>query len=201
MKYPLLAMVVAFPLGASVIADTPTTVLLGAGDSLIFEVPTSSFTFNAERFGVGPYVSSISFTLVTAPLAGPPSLSAWLDTVPVAGPLRFSSGTYSSSQYVGPVSVIHGELSLTPALSVEILDAGSVELVLRNDGPDLLLGLPPNTLNQDLTLSMAGGPLMVGVQSAAVGLQTVPEPGTLPGALAAFGVCCATVVLRRRMSY
>ena len=198
MKYSWLAIVLAFPLGASTISDTSTSVLLGAGDSLVFEVQTSSFVFNAARFGIGAYVSSISFTLVTAPLPAPATLSAWFDTVSLGGRLNLSSGVFSGSQYAGPVSVIQGHLSLTPKLSAEILDSGLIELVLRNDGSGLLLGLPPNTLRRDLTVTFAGGPLMVGAQSQEIDLQTVPEPGTLIGALVAIGVCYAARSVRFR---
>jgi hypothetical protein len=110
--------------------------------------------------------------------------------------LRYSSGVYSSPEYAGPVSLIQGQLSLTPTLSSEIRENGSIELVLRNNGPNVQLGLPPNTLPQDLSVSFTGGPLIVGVQSAAVGLQT-PEPGTVLGALAALALCCVA----RRMAY
>jgi GDP-mannose 6-dehydrogenase len=138
MKNVWVTLLLFLPLRASPISDNSPTVYLGAGDSLAFEVQTSSFNFNAARYGVDP-LANITFTLITAPLSDPASFSAWLDSASV-GPLRISYGMYSSSQYTGRVSVIQGQLALTSALSAQILNAGSVELVIRNDGPDLQFG-------------------------------------------------------------
>jgi hypothetical protein len=42
--------------------------------------------------------------------------------------------------------------------------------VLRNDGDDLVLGLPPTTLRQDLSVDLTGGPLSVGAVTRSVTL-------------------------------
>src|SRR5215471_7332486 len=189
MKLPLLLAAIAIRLSAGAIPASDTAVLLHRGDSLIFDIPADNFAFNAARYGLDPYPSAIGFTFMTVPLEAPGTFSAWLDSVPFAGPLRFGPGYYSSSVYAGPVSVMQSSLQLAPADAADLFSPGLVHLVLRNDGEDVLLGLPPNTLLQDLTVSFIGGPLSVGGRAAAAAVGAVPEPGT-PVLMMAGLLCC-----------
>ena len=47
---------------------------------------------------------------------------------------------------------------------------------MRNEGADLVLGLPPNSLRQDLSVTLTGGPLTVGALATGVTLDSAPEP-------------------------
>jgi len=172
---PLMVLAVGALRGAG-ISDTETTVLLHSGDSLIFQLQTWTYAYNAARFGLNADPTTLSFTLISAPTDGTANLSLWLDLVPLAGPLSFSTGQYSGSNYQGPVSVIQALLHLTPSLSQELLSSGDAELVLRNDGSDLLLGFPPNSLRQDVSVSLTGGPLTVAALTAGVSVDSAPEP-------------------------
>ena len=201
MKLPGLLMLIVLPLGAATVSDTDTSVLLHAGDSLAFEVLTWNFGFNAARFGLPAYPTDVTFTFVSAPVPADAAVSAWLESpdggtyVPFAGSTAFLPGLFSSSQFSGIVSTLQGYMHLSPSDSAAIFQTGAAELILVNDGPDLLLGLPPNTLRHDLSVSLTGGPLSVGAMSASVTFQqAVPEPSTLFPASLALGV----FFLRRR---
>jgi hypothetical protein len=184
----------ALPLHAGTIADatSATSVLLEPGDSLAFQVLCWNFGYNATSFALDLYPTDIIFTFVTAPVSEFATLSAWLASpggsasADFAGPLVFTPGLFSSSRYRGTVSTLRAYLHLAPELSADIFGAGSAFLVLRNDGDNQMLGLPPNTLRQDLSVSLTGGPLSVGAISGSVTLQSdVPEPATLlPGLIA-----------------
>jgi len=178
MRFLPLMVLAAGALRGAGISDTETTVLLHSGDSLIFQLQTWTYAYNAARFGLSADPAALSFTLVSAPTDGTANLSVWLNSVPLAGPLSFSIGQYSGSTYQGPVSVIQAFLRLTPSLAQEILGSGDAELVLRNDGSDLLLGLPPNSLLQDVSVSLTGGPLTVAALTAGVSVDSAPEPAS-----------------------
>jgi hypothetical protein len=187
---PLTVMLV-LPLhaGAIVDASSATSALLRTGDSLAFQVLSANFSFNAARFGLDPYPTDVSFIFVTAPLAGPATVSAWLESPDgqasdaFHGPLAFTPGLFAGTQYRGSTSTVQSYLHLAPELSASIFGTGSARLILRNDGDDLRLGLPPYTLRQDLSVSLTGGPLSVGALSGTVNVQSeVPEPVLmLPG--------------------
>jgi hypothetical protein len=143
---PLMAL--ALTLHAGAIGDDTSTasILLQPGDSLAFQVMSWNFGFNAARFGLDPYPTDVSFTFVTAPTGAEAIVSAWLEspdglyTAAFAAPLDFTPGLFSSSRYRGTVSTLQSYLHLSPELSAEIFAGGSALLVLRNDGPDVLLG-------------------------------------------------------------
>ena len=96
--------------GAIVDATSTASILLQPGDSLAFQVMSWNFGFNAARFGLDPYSTDVSFTFVTAPIGAEASISAWLEspdslcTAAFAGPLDFTPGLSSSSQYRGTAS-------------------------------------------------------------------------------------------------
>jgi len=178
---PVLLLAMSLP--AATISDTDTTADLHSGDALTFQVLTWNFGFNAARFGLPHYPTDISFSFVTAPADGDVPFSAWIQApdgstaLPFAGALFFAPGLLSSTQYSGEVSTLSGYLHLTSVQSNAIFSTGSAILLLVDDGSDITLGLPPNTLHNDLRVSLSGGPLSVGALSAAVNLQIgVPEP-------------------------
>jgi len=72
---------------------------------------------------------------------------------------------------------LQGYLQLSATLSAEIFGSGAAQLVLQNDGDDLVLGLPPTILRQDLSVSLIGGSFRVGALAGGVSLQTsLPSP-------------------------
>ncbi len=76
--------------------------------------------------------------------------------------LTFHSGFFQGSAYSGEVSTLEGELPLPPLLSAALLEGPFIVLALRNEGPDVRLGLDPYVLRQDLYAGLSGGPLSVG---------------------------------------
>ena len=187
----LLAMIAIPGLEASAILDATgeTTALLHTGDSLNFELFGGSFGLNARAFGLQSDPTEISFALVSAPTMWAGSFSGALGSssgaVNFSG-LTFHPGTFSGAGYQGGVSTLQGYLHLSPQLSREFSGGGPVVLTLRNDGPDLVLGLNPYFLRQDLYVSLYGGRLSVGatggsvsVASASPALSAAPEPDSL----------------------
>ncbi|HTS64257.1 MAG TPA: hypothetical protein VMH28_19680 [Candidatus Acidoferrales bacterium] len=170
------------------ISDAESTVLLHQGDSLIFQIQTSSFGYNASRFGLSTGPSDLNFSFVSAPAAMSGNISVWLDSAVVSGPLSFAAAQYYGSQYQGPVAAVQALLHLSPLLSSQILSSQTLDLAIRNEGPDLELGLPPNSLRQDLSVSLSGGPLTVGAPASAVSLDSAPEPGTAALIVPALGI-------------
>jgi len=174
------------PLHAATISSGSTAALLHTGDALVFDLFTRNFSLNAAHFGLPVSPTDVSFTFVTTPVPEGAAFSAFLATLDGSislafpGPLDPATGISSGSLYSGPVSVISGYLHLSTELSTDLFAAGAADLFLRNDGPDLVLGLPPYTLRQDLSLSLAGGPLSVSALPFSANLQesAAPEPAT-----------------------
>jgi hypothetical protein len=191
MRFLVLMLLAAGNLSAGAISDAESSVLLHQGDSLIFQIQTSSFSYNAARFGLAAGPTDIGFSFISAPGAASGTMSLWLDQVPLSGALTFTDGQYTGSQYRGAVSTLQAFLHLTPGLSTQILSSAAIDLTLRNEGADLVLGLPPNSLRQDLSVSLTGGPLTVGALATGVTLDSAPEPAPfvlilLPAALMIF---------------
>jgi hypothetical protein len=167
-------------------ANTVTT--LQTGDSLSFQVLSSSFSRNAVAFGVSPDPTAVSFALTTAPIVGAGDFEATLQSADGAtsvsfnGPLTFTDGAMSSSGYSGADSTLNGFLQLSPQLS-DALFTSSPELVLTYQGPDITLSLVPYTLRQELSVSLSGGPLTVGALQGSVTLQTPNNPLFSPRSL------------------
>lgn len=190
---PVLLLAVSLP--AATIGDTDTIADLHSGDALAFQVLTWNFGFNAARFGLPRYPTDIGFSVVTAPVDGDVPFSAWIEApdgssaLPFAGSMFFTPGLLSSTQYTGDVSTLSGYLHLTATQSNAIFGTGSAILLLVDDGGDITLGLPPNTLHNDLRVSLSGGPLSVGALAGAVNLQIgVPEPSMWVPILAALAL-------------
>jgi hypothetical protein len=109
---------------------------------------------------------------VSAPVTPDVPFSAWLESpdvsesIPFARPLFFTPGLHSSAEYSGEVSTLSGNLHLTAAESAAVFGTDSATLLLINGGDDITLGLTPNTLHNQLQVSLSGGPLSVGAFSA-----------------------------------
>lgn len=170
----LLATLGAQGLGAATIVDVSgqAAISFRTGDTLSFEIRSGSFGKNALAFGLPIYPTQISFALVSGPLSGAGGFSASLGTslgpadggvsVDFVGPLEFHDGSFSAGGMRSAVSTLQGYLQLSPQLSQEVFSGGTAVLRLRNDGPDVMIGLDPYTMGQDLFLSLAGGPMTVG---------------------------------------
>jgi hypothetical protein len=176
----LLAMAVSPLLGGATIFDVTgsNSVRLQTGDTLAFDVEAGGFVRNAAAFGLVRYPTDFSFALFSEPVSGAGSFSASLGSIDFSSPSSFQAGSFSSLIYQGAVSTLQGYLHLSPVLSQEIFKSGSAQLLLRNDGPAIILGLAPYTLRQDLFVSLGGGPLSVGGLVSAVNLESVDLPGS-----------------------
>ena len=221
-----LAILAAPPLGASTLdVSSETSVVVHAGDTLIFELLTRNFGVNAALQDQSPYPTDVNFALVSAPLSEAAGFAASVEsadgTVSFAlGDLTFGQGNLQSSGYTGAVSVLQGALHLPSLLdSARLFSGSTVVIALLNEGPDVTLDMAPYLLRQDLFASLSGGPLSVGAVTASVELESpdkllnskpfggtsplgadseVPEPQTL-GLLFGGGVllCGLSAVLAR----
>jgi hypothetical protein len=174
----------AFPLSAGTIdASRVATARLQPGDSLVFAIPSWNYTGDAATYGLPPYPSGVSFTLISAASMAPASFEASLQSadgsfsVRLAAPLTFGPGSLTSNAYTGAVSALEGGFQLTSGISQQIFGGVGAELRLQNLGPAVTLGLPQITLPEDLFVSLSGGPLAVGaLHGAVVLLQSAAEP-------------------------
>jgi hypothetical protein len=180
-----------------------TSVLVRSGDTLMFHLLTSSFSGNAARLGMSRSPSQLDFAVVSASgVSG--EFAATLESADrevslAVGELTFHSGYFQGNGYSGEISTLQGHVQLQPALSETLLEASSIVLTLRNEGPDVRLGLAPYFLRQNLYASLSGGSLSVGAVPYLVDLESrtgidqaisltravsgtptadVPEPGT-----------------------
>jgi hypothetical protein len=183
MKTLALMLLFAVSLPAITISAGDTTVLLHPGDGLEFQIFTWNFSCNAARYGSPTYPTDVSFSFITAPIPLDDEFSAWLESpdgsvaIPFTGSLFFEPGFFSSSRFSGPISILSAYLHLTPAEASAVFQSGSAAILLVNDGSDITLGFPPNTLRQDLWVTLSGGPLTVGALSNAASIQpNIPEP-------------------------
>jgi hypothetical protein len=163
-------------------------VLVKTGESLAFDIFIGSFGKNSLALGLPTYPTEITFALISLPLTRTGSFSAWLQsgddsvTVDFNGPLTFHDGTFAGAKYQGVDSTLQGYLTLTPELSQDLFDnsGGPAVLHLRNDGPDIEIGLDPYILRQSLFISLAEGPLS---QGGIVGSANLEEAAQVkPGA-------------------
>ena len=80
-------------------------------------------------------------------------------TVQFPNALSWGAGYAHNSGYSGPVSAVVGSLALSNALSQAVFSNSEAELILTYTGPDVDVGMQGNTLQQDLAVSLSGGPL------------------------------------------
>lgn len=162
----------------------------------------------------------LSFVFVSAAGSDRGAFTAELESpdgdfsAPFPAPIDWTGGYMQNSSYSGGVSALAGSLTLSSSLSRELFSDSEAELVLTYTGPDIAIGRPGATLRQDLTISLAGGPLSTGAMVYGVDLDTPnapapavfrtfavvasapePEPAMLLGAGAVF--CALAGALKR----
>jgi hypothetical protein len=170
-------------MGASTLdVSSETSIVVHAGDTLIFQLLTGNFGVNAARQNQSPYPTEVNFALVSAPLSDAAEFAASVEsadgTVSVAlDNLAFGPGNLQSSGYTGAVSVLQGALHLSSLLdSAQLFSGSSVVIDLLNEGPDVTVSLAPYLLRQDLFASLSGGPLSVGAITGSVELESPDQP-------------------------
>jgi hypothetical protein len=161
-----------------------TTEWLNPQDALLFTISEWSYEVNAPEHGLSAYPSQVTFQFLTAPEADSGDFTAVLESldgsvsVDFPGTFSWHTGYTESSGYTGPVSVLYGSMELSATLSEELFTVPSAVLVLENQEGSTDVGLPPYTLDQDLSVSFSTGGF--GVSGPVVETQyldpPVPEP-------------------------
>jgi hypothetical protein len=178
-----LALLTAHVLGASTInVSAQTSVVVHTGDTLVFQLFSWNLASNAAAFGLPAYPSGVNFAFVSAPLDGAGTFAATLESADKSvsasfGDLTFATGHFQGNGYAGEVSTLQGYLPLSPVLSQELFNGSAAFILLRNEGPDVTLGLAPYVLRQDLYASLSDGPLSVGALPGPVNLETRGNEG------------------------
>jgi len=171
--------------GVSADVSATTSTVVHTGETLAFQVLSWNFGVNASAFGLGPNPTDVSFsfvTAITAPMSAPGDFAASLESedqsvsVAFGGHLTFDNGFFQGSGYAGEVSTLNGYLHLSATQSEALFSTASAVLTLRNNGPDITVGLPPYTLRNSLYVSLYGGPLDVGAIQGPVSLQSPGNP-------------------------
>ena len=225
----LLAIAAAPGLGAATVFDIggETPALVRTGDSLVFEVFDRSFRSGAASFGLPADVTGVGFSLAAVPGTPAGTFSGTIASadgsvsIGAGGPLTFEDGWISNSVYSGPISVVQVSWHLSRMLSQEIFAGGSARLTLRNDGPNVTVGLEGYTLRQDLLVSLTGDSLSVGGTVGSVYLEPAsrtfklqalggslgpdafaeaPEPGSSVMCLGAALIFCTVSICLQRLS-
>ncbi len=182
-----LAILAAQTMGAATIdVSAETGAVVHTGDTLVFHLFTGSFNASAAAFGLPAYPTDVNFAFVSGPVSGAGDFAATLESADggeslAFGTLSFSLGYFEGSEYVGVVSTLQGYLHLSPLLSEELFSAPSAIIALRNEGPDLAVGLAPYTLRQDLYANLSGGPLSVGATLGSVDLERAAHGAVFMG--------------------
>ena len=176
------------------------------GDTLVFQLLSWNFAVDAAAFGMPANPTEVNFALVSAPLGGTGEFAATLESadrsVSVAfGDLTFGTGYFQGSDYGGEVSTLQGYLTLSAALSEDIFNGSSAFIVLRNEGPDVTLGLAPYVLRQDLYASLSEGPLSVGALPGSVDLENRANQARLMNLGAPAGLAAGSQVPEPRSGW
>jgi hypothetical protein len=161
---PALLLVALAPLSAGTIVNVSanTTQQMNTGDTLYFLI--SNLSLPAD-------VDSVQFLFATLPLDHTARFAAELtsrDGSMAASfhPVADISGTFQGAGYVGPVTVITGDLQLGPKLSQGIFQNTRATLALRNIGPAVSFRLPGYTVAQDMSVTLTSGNYRVGAVTA-----------------------------------
>src|ERR1039457_5760249 len=136
-----LAILAAPPLGASTLdVSSETSIVVHAGETLIFQLLTGSFGVNAALEDQSPYPTDVNFALVSAPLSEAAWFAASVESADgtmsfALDNLTFGLGNLQSSGYTGAVSVLQGALHLSSLLDSARLFSGSsvVVTLLRSE--------------------------------------------------------------------
>jgi hypothetical protein len=161
---------------ATIDVSADNSAIVRTGDALVFHLLTWNYAVDAAAFGLPLYPSEVSFALVSAPLGVGGGFAATLESadrkVSVAfGDLTFGPGYFQGSGYKGDVSTLQGRVSLSPWQSEVLFSSTSAAIALRNQGPDVEVGLAPYGLRQSMYASLTGGPLSVGAVTGSVDLE------------------------------
>jgi len=152
--------------------------MLQSGDSLEFLFSDSSYALHSSALGISTSPSQIFFNLASLPVPSGGQFTAEVESVDGSvsalfpGPVGWTSGAVQTSGYNGPASVLMNSLTLSSTLSQELFAGSEAELILTYMGPNVTVGLPGDSLKQDLTISLAGGPLSIGAMDYDVTLST-----------------------------
>jgi len=185
-RFPTLALLVVLRLQAGTIdVSSAQSVTVRTGESLSFELFTSSYAANAQRLDLPLNPVALQFALITAETDSTSQFAASLSspdastTIALESLLTFLPGYYSSAGYQGAVSTLKSQVQFDPQVSQDLFRAGVIRLRLTNLGGEVYFGLTPLRLSQDLYGSLSGGPLSVGAITGPVTLETL---GTLRSA-------------------
>lgn len=196
---------------ATVDVSLQTTQVLQSGDSLAFLFSDSSFARLASSIGSTPDPSQIFFNLCSAPVSPTGQFTVEVESLndsasyASSAPVEWSSGVANNSEYSGPVSVLTDSLTLSSTLSQKIFAGSYAELILTYTGPDVTVGLAGYALKNDLSISLAGGPISIGAMDYSVTLDdgstsasAAPEPNSGALLLAVGTLLCAISLALKR---
>ena len=144
------------------VANQPAQTL-HSGDTLAFLFTDANFVTNSARFGLSSSPASVSFNLMSTPIAASGHFSAMLESLDGSawaafpGPIAFAAGRAQSAAYTGAVSDLTASMTLSSSLSQEIFANSKAVLLLTYTGPDIVVSFPGHTLEQDFSLSVEGG--------------------------------------------
>jgi hypothetical protein len=189
---------------ATITVTTQPSVVLKSGYSLEFLFTDTGYAQYASGMGLSPDPAQVFFNLASFPGASAGQFTVELKSgngshsAAFPDPVDWTSGVVATSGYNGPASVLEDCLNLSSALSQAIFVGSTAELRLTYTGPDVTVGLPDTTLEHDLTITLAGGPLTVGAMDYTVLLNQVPEPGSASLILAVGASLCAISLALKR---
>ena len=184
----LLVTLPSLPAASIDVASQPAQTL-HSGDTLAFLFTDANFVTNAAGFGLSSSPASVSFNLMSAPIAASGQFSATLESLDGSawaafpGPITFTAGQAQSSAYTGPVSDLTAAMTLSSSLSQQIFTNSKAVLLLTYTGPDIVVSFPGHSLEQDLSLSVQGGGLSTGTLNYDVTLSGL-SGGDSPAAAA-----------------
>jgi hypothetical protein len=187
---------------APIVVSLQSALLLQSGDSLTFLFSDSSYARQASTMGIATSPSQIFFNLISAPVDSAGQFTAEVESADgsvsalFSGPLGWVSSVVQMSGYDGQASVLMGNLMLSSTLSQELFAESQAELTLTYAGPDVTVGLPGYSLENDLTISLASVSLSVGAMNYGVTLSSgqgviVPEPNGVAMLFATGVLLCA----------
>jgi hypothetical protein len=181
-----LLLLAAVPLyGGTVDVTSYQSLYLRHGDTISFDLFTSSYSQNAQTFALPLYPVDLRFALAASPILSGGQFAATISSPDASiilafdGSLGFVAGYLSGAGFQGAVSTLQGHLHFSPTLSQDLFGSGKARLSLQNQGADLTLGLSPLTLGQTLFVSLSGGALSAGARVGSVSLNGSDGPTLL----------------------
>lgn len=158
--------------GTIVDVSSRTWQQLNPGDTLYFLISNLSLRSN---------LNAVEFQLVSQTLAPGARFAAGLTSRDGAAAFDFpsveiGSGLFTGVGYQGPVTTISGTVRLAAGTSSGIFQNTRAILVLRNVGPTVTIDLPGYRLPQDVSVSLAAGPVSAGAVVSGALYQDPPPP-------------------------